>query len=250
MKKNLNLFIHITILFLLFACTMHSKINYVDNVQQVESQYKYHFKQDKPKTLLKIVKSDSIFNYQILDTTIRISQYVRDPDKDFQDFKQQMEKLKNRKNLYFEPDSAYFYSSAKFLGQTCYSYALEVYCKANDVNPHPFFDSESLIDGKTYQLILETLKLKRKAYSWREYKESKDIMPDETLIALKCKGMFTHGIYYKNGLFHSKNGFSKPAIFPNLKSIVKSYKYTDTILIYTPNKERLLSVIEPIYNEN
>ena len=195
MKNIINLFIHIAILFLLFACSMNSKIIYVDNVQQDETQYKYRFRQDKPKTLLKTRKNDSVFNYQILDTTIRINQYVRDPDKDFQDLKLQMEKLKNRKNLYFKPDSAYFYSSAKYRGQTCFSYALEVYCKANDVNPHPFFDSESLTNGKTYQLILETLKLKRKAYSWKEYKRAKPLMPDETLIALKCKGKFTHGIY-------------------------------------------------------
>ncbi|MRT92250.1 hypothetical protein [Ancylomarina sp. 16SWW S1-10-2] len=247
MKKKINLLLQMSIVFLLLACTSQSKITYVDNVQQNDNQYKYSFKQDKAKTLLKIGKKDSIFNYHILDTTIRVSRYIRDLDKDFHNLNLQMEKLKDRE--YFpncKPDSAWFYSSSKFQGQSCFSYAMEIFCRTNDVNPHPYFDSESLISGKTYLLILETLKLKRKAYSWKEYKRTKDPMPSEALIALKCKGMFTHGIYYKDGLFHSKNGFTKPAIFPDLKSIVKSYKYTDTVLIYKPNNEKLLSFTKPI----
>lgn len=245
MKINIHLFVQTSIVFLLLACSSQSKICSVDNVQKNDKHYKYIFKENKPRVLLKTGKNDSLFNYHILDTIIEVSQYIRDPDKGFQDFKLQMEKLKGRKNLYFEPDSAYFYSSDKFLGQTCYSYALETYCKTNGVNPHPYFDSESLIKAKTYGLILEILKSEQKAYSWKTYKRTKDLMPAEALIVLKCKGMFTHGIYYKDGLFHSKNGFSKPAIFPNLKSIVKSYKYTDTVLVYTPSREKLISFVAP-----
>lgn len=249
MKLKINVFLKILTLLLLLSCTSQSKVSYIDNVQPSNKHYKYSFRQSKPKELLKTGKKDSLFHYHILDTTIEISQCIRNIDKEFQEMKQLWERQISRGMISnTELDSAFFYNSDKFEGQTCYSFAVEMFCRSNAVNPHPYFDSETLISAKTYRLILETLKLDRKAYSWKEFKRVKGLMSTEALIVLKCQGMFTHGIYYKHGLYYSKNGYSQPAIFPNLKSIVKSYKYTDTLLIYTPNKEKLLSVVEHFSN--
>jgi hypothetical protein len=245
MRKNTNRLLLTSIVLILLACAPQSKICYIDNVQQNDHQYKYSFKQTEPRVLVETKKNDSIFHYHILDTIVEINQYIRNPHRKFQEFKLQMEKLKGRKYIpYFEPDSAFIYNSDKFEGQTCYCFAIERFCESNGVNPHPYFDSETLISSKTYHLILETLKSDRKSYPWKKFKRTKDRMPSEALIVLKCKGMFTHGIYYRDGLYYSKNGYSKPAVFPNLKSIVKSYRYTDTVLVYTPNKKKLLSFTE------
>ncbi|MGZ2369249.1 hypothetical protein ACXR6G_05655 [Ancylomarina sp. YFZ004] len=245
MKLNIKVFLQVSTLFLLVACTSQSKICYVDNVQKNDKPYKYYFRQNQVSVLLELKKSNRLINYHILDTTILISQYIRDIDKEFREMKLNWEKQISLGRISkSELDSAFFYSSQRFTGQNCYSYAMEMFCKHNAVNPHPFFDSETFIKAETYHFLLETFKLDRKVYSWKEYKRKRSAMPPEAMIALKCKGVFTHGLYYKDGFYHSKNGYSRPAVFPDLKSIVKSYKYTDTILVYTPNKEKLLSVVE------
>ncbi len=245
MKLNIKLSLLLVILGLLVNCASQSKINYLDNVQEKGKSYKYHFRQNQARELLETKNENRLINYHILDTAIEVSQYIRDIDKEFRELKLNWEKQISLGRIpKSELDSAFFYSSAKFHGQNCYSYAMEMFCKHNEVNPHPYFDSETFIKGETYHFLLETFKLDRKTYSWREFKRKKMPVPAEALIALKCKGMFTHGIYYKDGQYHSKNGYSRPAIFPDLKSIVKSYKYTDTILVYRPNKETLLSFVE------
>lgn len=247
MKKNSNLLLSQLLGFILLACASHSNIVYVDNVNIKDCEYNYYFKQNEPREFVKAGKTDSVFKYHILDTTVKISRFIRNLDRSFLELKQNVEKLKDHKHVpYIKPDSANFYNTAKFHGQTCFSYAMECFCKEHGINPHPYFDSESLIDSKAYYLLLERLKLDCKAYSWQEFKKLKKSMPTEALIALQSKGIINHGIYFNNASFHSKNGYSKPAIFPNLKSIVKSYKYTDTVLIYTPNKEKLLFFTEPI----
>jgi len=245
MKLNFKLYFQLSSLLLLMACTSQSKISYVDNIQENNELYNYHFRQNQTSVLLETKNENRLINYHILDTIIQVSQYIRDIDKEFKAFKLNWEKQISLGRIpKSEPDSAFFYSSSKFHGQNCYSYAMEIFCKQNEINPSPYFDSETFIKGETYHFLLETFKLDRKTYSWREFKRKKMPMPAEAMIALKCKGMFTHGIYYKDGQYHSKNGYSKPAIFPDLKSIVKSYKYTDTILVYRPNKEKLLSFVE------
>ncbi len=120
----MNLLLQISIVFLLLACASQTRVCHINNVQQNNEHYKYCFKQNNASVLIKVKKTDSIFHYHILDTVVEIHQYIRDPDKRFQEFKLQMETLKGRKNIpHFEPDSTFFYNSDKFEGQTCYSFA-------------------------------------------------------------------------------------------------------------------------------
>ncbi|NOU61388.1 hypothetical protein [Marinifilum caeruleilacunae] len=245
MKKHIHHFIAAFILLMTIACSNQSRILYVDNVKDANSSYPYKLKQNKAKELIDVKKSDSVFHYHILDTVIEIHQFIRDPQKEFQELKLMMAKLKGRKNIpHFEVDSATFIESEKFEGQTCFSFALESFFEANGINPHPYFDSETLISSKSYQLVLNAIQSESSVIAWKEFKKGKFTLPNEALIALQEQGRRNHGIYYKDGLFYSKNGFSRPARFPDLKSIVKSYKYTDTIWVYTIDGEKLNMFIE------
>jgi hypothetical protein len=251
MRKHVNLFIQTTLALFVFACSSQSQVQYVDNLTRKNISYQYQFKQNKDKELVKVKKSDSIFNYHILDTVLEIHQFIRDLEKDFKEHKADMEKLKERK--YFQQvkvDSASYFRSHKFEGQTCFSFALENFFKNNNINPHPYFDSETLIGSKTYLLVLDAINLESKAISWKEFKKNKHNMLKEALLALQEQDRINHGIYYKDGLFYSKNGYSRPAIFPDLKSIVKSYKYTDTVWIYTIDNSKLLKHIEAVKIKN
>ncbi|PXY02438.1 hypothetical protein DF185_07250 [Marinifilum breve] len=250
MKKYMNQFLQAMLALFVLACSPQSQIQYVDNLTRHDITYQYQFKQDKNKELVKVKKSDSIFNYHILDTVLEIHQFIRDPQERFKELKAMMEKLKDRKHMpQIEADSAFYFQSCKFDGQTCFSFALENFFKNNNINPHPYFDSETLIGSKTYLIVLDAINLESKAISWKEFKKNKHNMPKEALLALQEQDRINHGMYYKDGLYYSKNGRSRPAIFPDLKSIVKSYMYTDTVWVYTIDNRKLHKHIASIKNK-
>jgi len=244
MKKD----IIILLAFVLFqACVSKYEAQYIDNTCHTAEVYKYKLGQNSKPLLLKAQKRDSIFSYAIFGSNIKISKYSYSNTSDFIKFKQKFKELKERGIVpEIELDSSYYFSSQKFMGQTCYSFAVESMLRKHDINPSPFFDSETLISGEEYAKIMKRITSGMQSISPREFRKNKELLQDPCFIALQTKGMLTHGIYYQEGVYFSKNGYSQPAKFLRLPDIIKSYKYTDTIHIYPLDTKRLLSYLERV----
>lgn len=109
--------------------------------------------------------------------------------------------------------------------QTCIFYALEAIFKNNFIDPEAIINRNSNCNNfdelnkfVDYFFVFNATNICR----WKEIKKVE--FPNNTLLVIKdAHNRFIHAVYYCDGLFHSKNGFSIPAAYSSIKPIIDIY---------------------------
>lgn len=148
-----------------------------------------------------------------------------------------------------EIDSSYFENQSEeyikkwtdlYLGfrQNCFSYALEQYFLANELENQSLFNERTVVELGSMTRIIDNHFEEILSFKTEPRKNLKIELPDNVLLGFYNQdNLITHAVYYSSGTFYTKNGGFQPSEFKSLKSFLKEhYKRTKTIKIFKFNK--------------
>ena len=138
-----------------------------------------------------------------------------------------------------------FLEGRRIGAQNCYSYALEKYFDNHRAFNQDLFDSASKINRAPAEKILNNYFEKIAAFPTVPKKnlQKMDHVNDVLLAFLNQYGWATHFVYYRDGIFYSKNGAFKPIEFDSLgKFLKKHYWDTKQVLVYKINEDKVRKI--------
>jgi len=173
-----------------------------------------------------------------LNDTIEITRYFGKP------YKFDLNKIREiKKDSSFTPTKEQIQRRYDVFGynrQNCFSYALEKYFNNINIKTDSIFDENSFLEGDSFDQIIKTTFIKINEFSANKRKYLKQEIPDNTLIIfINNRNVTEHSIFYKEGVFYSKNGRFKPLEYNKIKDLLKIYYYTEVIQYYTLNLDVL-----------